>query len=267
MAATQKSGISFGLVYFPIALYTATQDADIHFNQLCKEDNSRIRYKKVCASCGKEVKTGDIIRGYEYGDNQYVIVGDEDLEKIKTEKDKSIQILHVTDLRSIRPIYFDKTYHIQPEPGGEKAFELFRRALLEESKVAIGKTVLGNTETLITIIPTENGLLAETMFFLEEIKNAPKEFPQQQIKEEELDMAKMLVNSMNKEFDPSLYKNEYQARLRELIEKKISGQEIVQAQPEGSDKIINIMEALQASLKQVGQTPKKPGRPRKTKGA
>ena len=137
MAATHKGGISFGLVYIPVALHTATTDNDIRFNQLCK-DGSRVAYKKVCSSCGKEVGPGDIVKGFQYEKDKYVVVTDEDFEKIKTEKDRSIQILHFSDLSSIRPIYYDKTYHVTPEKGGEKAFELLRRAMLEENKV-VGK--------------------------------------------------------------------------------------------------------------------------------
>ena len=110
MPAAHKGAISFGLVHIPVALHTATQDNDIHFNQLCKEDMSRVRYKKVCASCGQEVGTKDIIKGFEYEDGKYVTVSDEEFEKIKTEKDNSIQILHFTDLAAIRPIDYDKPY-------------------------------------------------------------------------------------------------------------------------------------------------------------
>lgn len=126
MAATHKGAISFGLVHIPISLHTATQDNDIRFNQLCKDDHSRIRYKKTCASCGKEVSTKDIVKGFEYDKDKYVIVTDDDFEAIKTEKDRSIQIIHFTALEDIRPIYYDKTYHVIPETGGDKAFELLR---------------------------------------------------------------------------------------------------------------------------------------------
>lgn len=124
MAVSLKTVISFGLVAIPVALYTATQDNDIHFNQLHKEDNSRIHYKKICAHCGKEIGPGDIARGYEYDKNHYVVITDEELEKIKTEKERSIQILHFAQLDQISPVYYEKTYQAIPEAGGEKAFEL-----------------------------------------------------------------------------------------------------------------------------------------------
>lgn len=110
MAAAFKGAISFGLVHIPVSLYTATQDNDIHYNQLCEDDKSRIKYNKVCAHCGKEVTASDIVKGFEYEKGKYVIVTEDDFEKAKSEKDRGIHILHFTDLNSIRPIYYDKTY-------------------------------------------------------------------------------------------------------------------------------------------------------------
>lgn len=111
MAVAHRGAISFGLVHIPVGLYTATQDNDIHFNQLCKEDGSRVKYKKVCAHCGKEISQKDIVKGFEYEQGKYVVMTDDDFEKAKTEKDRTIHILHFTDMENIRPIYYDKTYH------------------------------------------------------------------------------------------------------------------------------------------------------------
>jgi len=250
MAISHKGAISFGLVYIPVALYTATQDNDIHFNQLHKEDHSRIRYKKTCAHCGKEVTGSDIIKGFEYDKDKYVIVTDEDFEKIKTEKDKTIQILQFADLDTINPIYYEKSYHTVPETGGEKAFELLRTAMKEENKVAIAKTVMGNKETLLAIIPVENNILVSTMYFEDDIKEIPKSIVRPELNEGELSMAKTLIQSMVKPFEPALYKDEYQERLRDLIEKKIAGQEIVAAKQEAPSNVIDLMEALKNSIEQ-----------------
>jgi DNA end-binding protein Ku len=171
---SRKSVIAFGMVAIPIAMVTATQDNDIHFNQLHKEDSSRIRYKKTCAHCGKEITAEDIVKGFEYDKDQYVVVADEEIEKIKTEKEKSIQILHFAQLNQISPVYYDKTYQAAPEPGGEKAFELLRAALMAEQKVAIGKTVIGTRDTLMAIIPREDGILISTMLYQDEIRELPK---------------------------------------------------------------------------------------------
>lgn len=250
MAVSHKGAISFGLVYIPVALYTATQDNDVHFNQLHKEDNSRIRYKKTCAHCGKEVTTGDIVKGFEYDKDKYVIVTDEDFEKIKTEKDKTIQILHFADLDTINPIYYEKSYHTVPETGGEKAFELLRTAMKDENKVAIAKTVMGNKETLLAIIPAQDNILVSTMFFEDDIKELPKSYVRPALNEGELTMAKTLIQSMVQPFDPALYKDEYQKRLRDLIEQKISGKEIVASKEEEPSNVIDLMEALKRSIEQ-----------------
>ncbi|MGI6746121.1 MAG: putative DNA repair protein YkoV [Firmicutes bacterium ADurb.Bin300] len=244
----RKSVITFGMVAIPISMYTATQDNDIHFNQLHKEDNSRIRYKKTCAHCGKEIGSQDIVKGFEYEEDKYVVITEDEIEKIKTEKEKSIQILHFAQLNQISPVYYDRTYQAVPETGGEKAFELLRLALMEELKVAIGKTVMGTKDTLMAIIPREDGILISTMFYAADVKELQKNYNKPSVLQEEMNMAKLLINSMDTPFEPSQYKDEYQTKLRELIENKISGKEIVAAKDEGTGKVIDLMEALKASV-------------------
>ncbi len=248
---SRKTVITFGMVAIPIAMFTATQDNDIHFNQLHKEDNSRIRYKKTCAHCGKEVSTNDIVKGYEYDKDKYVVITDEEIEKIKTEKEKSIQILHFAQLNQISPVYYEKTYQAAPEAGGEKAFELLRAALMAEQKIAIGKTVIGTKDTLMAIIPREDGILISTMFYADEIKELQKQYSKPEISEQELNMAKTLISSMDTPFDASKYKDEYQWRLRELIETKIAGKDIIAAKPDDVVKVIDLMDALKASVEKA----------------
>ncbi len=245
---SRKSVITFGMVAIPIAMYTTTRDNDIHFNQLHKEDNSRVRYKKTCAHCGKEITAKDIVKGFEYDKDKYVVVTDEEIEKIKTEKEKSIQILHFAQLNQISPVYYDRTYQAAPETGGEKAFELLRSALMDEQKIAIGKTVMGTKDTLMAIIPREDGILISTMFYADDIKELQKPYTKLEVSEQELNMAKTLINSMDTPFDPAKYKDEYQERLRGLIETKISGKEVVAAESENTGKVIDLMDALKASV-------------------
>jgi DNA end-binding protein Ku len=250
---SRKSVITFGMVAIPIAMYKATQDNDIRFNQLHKEDNSRIRYKKSCAHCGKEITSADIVKGYEYDKDKYVVITDEEIEKIKTEKEKSIQILHFAQLNQISPVYYEKTYQAVPEAGGEKAFELLRAALMDEQKIAIGKTVLGTKDTLMAIIPREDGILISTMFYADEVRELQKPYAKPEISESELNLAKTLINSMDTPFDPASYKDEYQAKLRELIETKISGKEVVTPEAESTGKVIDLMEALKASVEKANK--------------
>lgn len=245
---SRKSVITFGMVAIPIAMYTATQDNDIHFNQLHEEDKSRIRYKKTCAHCGKEINSSDIVKGFEYDKDKYVVITEEEIEKIKTEKEKSIQILHFAQLNQISPVYYDKTYQAAPETGGEKAFELLRSALMDEQKIAIGKTVMGTKDTLMAIIPREEGILISTMFYADDIRDLQKQYAKPEVSGQELDLAKLLINSMDTPFDPEKYKDEYQAKLRTLIESKISGKEIVTTETENVGKVVDLMEALKASV-------------------
>jgi DNA end-binding protein Ku len=239
------------MVAIPIAMYTATQDNDIHFNQLHKEDDSRIRYKKVCAHCGKEITGKDIVKGFQYDKDKYIVITDDEIEKIKTEKEKSIQILHFAQLNQISPVYYNRTYQAVPETGGEKAFELLRSALMAEQKIAIGKTVMGTKDTLMAIIPREDGMLISTMFYADDVKELQKQYDKPEVSEQEMNMAKVLINSMDTPFDPAKYKDEYQVKLRKLIETKISGKEIVAAKPDNTGKVIDLMDALKASVEKA----------------
>lgn len=265
MAVAHKTTIAFSLVSIPVSLYTATQDTDIRFNQLCKEDHSRVRYKKVCSNCGSEVTNEDIVKGFEYEKDQYVIVTPNDFEKIKSPKDKTIQILHFAQLNQISPVYFDKTYHAVPENGANKAFELLRQALMKSQKIAIGRTVLGTNDTLLALIPREDGMLVQTMFYEDEIKALPKSYAKPEVSQQELEMAQILISSMDTSFNPAAYHDEYQDKLRELIQTKISGKEVVAAGGEMPANVINLMDALKASIEQM--QPEKPKRTRRKTGA
>lgn len=149
MAVAHKGSISMGLVLIPVGMYKATIDNDIHFNQLDKESKARIRYKKYCSHCGKEVGSKDIVKGYEYEKDRYVVMTDEELEKIKTKKDKTIHIIQFAKMSEVNMIYFEKDYYAVPDAGAEKAFELLRQAMLSLKKVAVAKTVMGTNEKLL----------------------------------------------------------------------------------------------------------------------
>lgn len=143
MAVAHKGSISMGMVLIPVGLYKTTVDNDIHFNQLDKESKARIKYKKYCSHCGKKVNPEDIIKGYEYEKDKYVVMTEDELERIKTKKDKTIHILQFAKMSEVDTIYYEKDYYAIPDTGAEKAYELLRQALLAEKKVAIAKTVMG----------------------------------------------------------------------------------------------------------------------------
>ncbi len=255
MAVAHKSAISVGLIYIPVDLFKTTRDISISFNQLCKDTHQRVRYKKYCPSCNKEVKTDDIIKGYEFEKDRYVTITEEELEKIKTKKDKTIHVLHFAKMEDVDSIYFEKNYYVVPHTGGEKAFELFRQALLTEEKVAIAKTVIGTNESLIVLYPTNDGIIAKMLYYQEEIQEIPKLQAKVELDENELMMAKTLISSMTKEFDISAYHDEYQERLREAIQKKIEGQEIVDVDENRPDNVIDFMDALKKTIEMNKNNP------------
>ena len=190
----------------------------------------------------------DIIKGYEYEKGKYVVMTDEDLEKIKTKKDKTIHIIQFARMAEVNMIYYEKDYYAVPDTGAEKAYELLRQALLSQKKVAIAKTVMGTNEKLLVLYPTREGIIVKTLFYYDEIAAMPKTVPKMKLAENELNMAKMLIENMTKPFVAEEYQDEYQARLREAIMKKIQGQDIVAVDTAASSNVIDLMEALKKSL-------------------
>ena len=173
---------------------------------------------------------------------------DDELERIKTKKDKTIHILQFAKMSEVNMIYYEKDYYAIPEVGAEKAYELLRQSLLSEKKVAIAKTVMGTNEKLLVLYPMKDGMIVKTLFYDDEIAGVPKQVPKMKLEEQELEMAKLLIQNMTKPFEAEEYRDEYQARLRDAIMKKIQGQEIVTADTSSPDNVIDLMEALKKSL-------------------
>lgn len=254
MAYSYKGAITFGLVYIPITLSLSVKEQDIGFNMIEKKTKSRVKYKKTCVDCNdKEVKNEDIVKGYQYEKNKYVIFTNEDFEKIKTPKDKNITIEQFVNLEEVDPIYFDKAYYVKPT-GADKAFQVLLKAMEQEKKAGIAKTVLGTKETLILIRAKNDSMFVNTLYFHAEIQKTP-ELTNSKTSKKEVDLAKTLINQMTSKFEPQKYKDEYLERLKKAIKRKIAGNEIVESKQEKAPvKIINLMEALQKSL---NTTPRK----------
>ena len=250
MAYSYKGAITFGLVYIPITLQLSIKEQDIGFNMIEKNTMSRVKYKKTCVDCNnKEVKNEDIVKGYQYEKDKYVIFTDKDFEKIKTKKDKSITINQFVDLAEVDPIYYDKAYYVVPK-GAEKAFNVLLAAMEKENRAGLAKTVLGTKETLVLLRAKNGKMLASTMYFASEVQKCP-EIKKAKIDKKELDLAINLINQMTEPFKPEQYKDEYNEKLKKAIKKKIAGNEIVETKEDDNipDNVINLMEALQKSLK------------------
>ena len=258
MAYSYKTSLNFGLVYIPVTLHSAVRENDVGFRMIDKKTMSRVRYVKTCEDCGgKSVRQEDIVKGFEYEDGKYVIFEESDFEKLKTKKDKNITIEKFVDVAEVDPLYFDKPYYVVPT-GAEKAFAVLLSAMQEEGKAAIAKTILGTKETLIMIRAKDGQMLLNTLFFAEEITaNPAKELAVGG--EKELQMAKVIIESMTREFRAEEYKDEYRERLQAAIERKISGKEIVSPKEKGNGSVFNLMEALTKSL-ELAKKPKTPVR-------
>lgn len=251
--AAHKSAISIGLIFVPVSLSKTTRETGISFNQLCKDENGkyqRIRYKKICPSCNVEIQSSDIIKGYEYEKGKYVTISNEELERMKSKKDKTIHILHFANMKEIDFLLFERDYYAIPENHGEKAFELLRQALFTLKKVAIGKTVMGTKEELILLYPTKNSLIAKVLYYYDELQPIPN-ISKVQIDKNELEMAKNLIDSMTKPFEHDSFYDEYQTKLKEAIQAKIGGLEIVSTSEDVPENALDLMSALQKSLEMV----------------
>jgi len=252
MAYSYKGSISFGLVYIPIKLHAAIKQNDIGFNMIDKQTMSRVKYKKTCVDCGdREVTQKDIVKGYEYQTDNYIIFTDEDFEKIKTQKDKNITIERFVDLNQIDPIFFDKAYFVEPT-GAERAYGLLLKAMEQENKAGIAKTVLGTKETLIVLRSRGGQMALNTLFFNDELQRPS--FPAVKIEPniKEIELAKSIIAGMTNDFAPEDYKDEYAERLKMAIEAKIAGKELVPVKEKKTgNNIINLLDALKQSLSDV----------------
>ena len=266
-----KGTISFGLVNIPVSLHSATENKDIPLRNLHKECQSPIKYEKVCPACDKEVTNDDIVKGFEYTKNKFVILEDEDLQSIRDEKqEKSVEIMDFVDLKEIDPIYFDRTYFLSPNEGGAKAYSLLREALKETGKIGLAKITIRSKEHLAVLRFYENTLVMETIHWPDEVrdfKEVPNVPEEADLIEKELETAKLLIDQLTTEFEPTKYKDEYRSALMELIERKKQGEDVSTAkEPKKKDNVTDLMEALEKSLKKSAKksTAKKTTRKRKT---
>jgi DNA end-binding protein Ku len=249
--AIWSGAISFGLVSVPVKLYPAIQQKDVSFHQLDESSGARIKYKRVSAKSGREVPYEKIVKGYETGKGSYVVVKPEELEAIDPKATHSIDIEDFVDLEEIDPIYFEHTYYLAPGPGGTKAYHLLLEALKDSGKVAIGKVVIRTKQYLAAIRPYDGILALETMYFPDEIREAEDLKPDRtRITDKELKMARQLIESMSSSFDPEKYKDEYRARVMELIKKKARKPEytVEEEVAEEPAAVTDLMEALRRSV-------------------
>lgn len=245
-----KGNISFGLVNIPINLYSATEDQGINFDLLHEPDSGRIRYARFCQKENREVPYEEIIKGYNYYEDRYVILTDEDFQKVDLKKSSTIEILSFSDLAEIDTIYYEKPYFLESQKGAEKSFELLRQALDETQKVGVAKFVLRNKEHLLILKSAGQHLIINQLRFAQEIRNIKSiKVPDITTNTQEIDLAITLINKLAKKFNIAEYQDTYTAQLKELIIKKSKGQTIRAAgkAPEPTE-IEDLMAALKESI-------------------
>jgi DNA end-binding protein Ku len=265
MAATVWKGhLTFGLVSLPIKLFTAARSETISFNQLHKKDHSRVKYKIFCAAEDVEIQRSEIVKGYEYEKDRYVVVEDEEIKKMAPRSAKMMEILEFVKEAEVDPIYYENSYYVAPEEAGEKPYALLVESLKRSGYVAVARIAMHNREHIVILRPSaQNGITLHTMYFQDEIRKTESfKSDTSVVKDRELDMAMMLVEALAAKFEPSKYKDSYRENLRAMIEAKIAGEEIVAPAEVQPAKVIDIMDALKASLAAL----KKPAESEETKG-
>jgi DNA end-binding protein Ku len=248
-----KGALSFGLVNIPVGLYPATSDKSVHFNQFEEGTSDRIRYKKVNERTGKEVPQDHIVRGFDLGGGEYVILSDEELESAEPKKSRQIEISDFVEQGDIDPVYFRSTYYLAPEgDGADKAYALLRRAMEGAGRVAIATLVMRNKEYLVAIRPDDDALALHTMYFSDEVRVPGRELPglpeDGKLSTRELSMAQLLIESMESEWDPKHFHDTYREKVEDLVEAKRQGHEIVIQEGPEPAKVVDLMEALNASI-------------------
>jgi DNA end-binding protein Ku len=256
-SAIWTGSISFGLVAVPVRVVSATKSRDVRFNQLEEGTNARIRYRKVSEASGAEVPNDRIRKGFEIAPGQYVVVDDEEIRALAPTSSRMIEIEDFVNLDDIDPVYFEQPYYLTPDATAVKPYRLLVEAMTELRKVAIGRVVMRSKESLVAIRPLDGVLCLETMRYADEVLPreglVPEDATATEPSERELAMARQLVETLAGPFDPERYHDEYREQLRDLIDRKAAGEEIV-AEPtvEEPGKVLDLMAALEASLARAG---------------
>ena len=248
--AMWKGAISFGLVTIPVSVYPATEEKTLRFNQLHDDDGGRIRMKRVCSVDGEEVGYEHIVKGYEYEKDRYVILTDDDFEAIPVESSRAIDIQQFVDLEEIDPMMYKKSYYLVPEETGAKAYALLREALNRSGKVGVAKVSFRDKEHLAALRFRDEAFVLETMYWPDEIREA--DFGgvdvTAKIRPNELEMAETLIDNLTADWDPAEFKDDYREAMLGIVEAKINGEEIEVVEAEPTAKVVDLMQALKASV-------------------
>jgi DNA end-binding protein Ku len=245
-----KGAISFGLVTIPVAVYPATEEKTLRFNQLHDEDGGRVRYKRVCEKDGEEVSFEHIVKGYEVEKDRYVVLTDDDFDSVPIQSSRAIDIVQFVDIDQIDPVLFKKSYYLIPDETGAKAYALLREAMSHDDRVGIAKVSFRDKEHMAALRFKDDAFVLETMFWPDEVREA--DFGgvdvDLEVRDQELAMARQLIDSLTSQWNPAEYTDEYRQALLRIVEAKLNGEEIEVVEPESTAKVVDLMEALKASV-------------------
>jgi DNA end-binding protein Ku len=247
--AIWSGAISFGMVSIPVRLYTATESHDVHFHLLHKRDGVRLQNVRWCPKDEKSVPWDEVVRGFEYAKGNYVPITDEDLDHLPVKTVHTVDISDFVKIEEVDPIYYDKAYYLAPEETGAKAFVLLRRALEQTGRAAVAKVAIREKESLCLVRPYEDVLSMDTLFYANEIRSTKDiAVDGAAVSPKEIQMAVSLIENLSDSFDPQRYHDEYQDALKKLIDAKVEGAPLPAAPVERGEKIVDLMEALRASV-------------------
>jgi DNA end-binding protein Ku len=253
MRTIWNGSINFGLVNIPIGLAVAQQRKDTAFRTLHRECGTPIKQKRYCPVHERDVEADELVKGWEFAKNQFVVVEESDLEAVALQRSQSVDIVRFVPVDQVDPIYFDRTYYLAPAgpEAQRRPYVLLLRAMQDAGMAAVGKFVLWGKENLCLIRPLGESLVLETLYFAEDIRpraEIDEAVEETDVKDPELAMARQLVESLVGEFDPEDYENEYRNELRAMLEAKLAGQEIARPEPEPEAPVVDLMEALKQSV-------------------
>jgi DNA end-binding protein Ku len=252
MRSMWKGAVSFGLVMIPVKLYAATETKDIAFRQVHREDGGRIRFRRFCSIDEQEVAYEDVAKGYELADGEMIVLSEDDMADLPLPSTRSIEVVQFTPADQVDPILFNRSYYIEPEGPGARAYCLLRDALEESGKVAIAQVALRQREALAILRSREGVLVLETLLWPDEIRVAAFPFLDDniEVRPQELRMASSLIESMTVDFDPADYHDNYREALQQLIEAKVEGREVIEPQEPAAaaEAPSSLADALRASL-------------------
>jgi DNA end-binding protein Ku len=250
--AIWNGSITFGLVTIPVKLYSVIREHELRFNYLHERDLGRIRYERVCSLCGEKVDWGQIVRGFPYSKDQYVVLGDEDFKRASPEATQSVDIVEFVDLREIDPILFEVPYYLEPERKGRHAYALLREALEQSGKVGVARLVMRTREHLAALKPKGKALVVELMHWADEVvPPTGLALPEHdKLSATEMKMAKMLIDTMSTSFDPAQFKDRYTSDLMSLIEARAEGRREAagKARPRSPTNVVDLAHVLEESL-------------------